>query len=66
MTDETKHPSVPRTERGRGASWTLEEAWELCKGKCGADPWCRVCMKEKERLHEESLNRRAQADDKER
>lgn len=65
MTDETKHSALPGPERRRSASWTLEEAWENCKGQCGADPWCQVCLKEKKRLHEEELNRKAQTDDKE-
>jgi len=66
MKEQTENPHDPRPKGKPAGSWTLEEAWEFCKGQCGADPWCRACMKEKERLHEESLNRRAQADDKER
>jgi hypothetical protein len=65
MTDATKHPPVHALGRRKAASWTLDEAWENCKGQCGADPWCQVCMKEKERLHEEALNRKRQSDDKE-
>ena len=65
MKDETKHLPLPGPERKKAASWTLEEAWEHCRGQCGADAWCQVCMKEKERLHEEALNRQRQSDDKE-
>jgi hypothetical protein len=42
----------------------LDDDWEYCKGQCGADPWCRECMREKERLHEERLNRQGRSDDK--
>lgn len=65
MSDHTKQSSGQGSERQKTAPWTLEEAWENCKGQCGTDPWCQVCMKEKERLHEEELNRKRQADDKE-
>ena len=41
-----------------------DELWENCKGQCGADPWCRECMREKERLHKERLNRERRSDDK--
>jgi hypothetical protein len=64
MTDETKDPEVPGRARRKAASWTLEEAWENCRGQCGADPWCQMCMREKERLHEEWLNREGRTDDK--
>ena len=65
MKDETKLSAGKREERAQAPSWTLEEAWENCTGQCGADPWCRVCLKEKNRLHEEELNRKARTDDKE-
>ena len=66
MKEGTKDRPGPEAERQKAGAWTLDEAWESCTGQCGADPWCRVCMKEKERLHEEELNRRRRADDKER
>ncbi len=65
MADESKQHPLPVPERKKASSWTLEEAWENCKGQCGSEPWCQVCMKEKERRHEEELNRKRQADDKE-
>jgi len=63
MDKKTKHSPLRRPERKQAVSWTLEEAWDNCTGQCGADPWCSVCMREKERLHEEELNRRSQAVD---
>lgn len=59
-----KDAPMPGPRRKNTASWTLDEAWENCKGQCGADPWCQVCLREKQRLHEEELNRQRQADDK--
>jgi hypothetical protein len=64
MKDEMKQP--PATGRGQADAsvWTLEEAWENCTGQCGADPWCGVCLREKERLHKEGLNRERESVDK--
>ena len=47
-------------EKQQGA----DEPWENCKGQCGNTPWCRECIREKERLHEERLNRQGRSDDK--
>ncbi len=33
-----------------------DENGEICTGQCGYQPFCRDCMKEKERLEKERLN----------
>lgn len=41
-----------------------DELWENCKGQCGFSPWCRDCLLQKEKLHEERLNQQRRSDDK--
>ena len=64
MKEETAAPALPEQETSEERKRRLDEIWENCTGQCGADPWCRDCMREKKRLHEEWLNREGQTDDK--
>ncbi len=67
MTIEEKaaDPALPEHQATEEKPPGADESWENCKGQCGADPWCRECIREKERLHEEWLNRQRRSDDKE-
>jgi len=40
-----------------------DEPWENCKGQCGCTPWCRDCLLQKKKKHEEKLNREGLSDD---
>ena len=63
MKEETEGPALPDRETGEERTRRLDEIWENCTGQCGADPWCSECMREKERLHKEWLNREGRTDD---
>lgn len=62
--EKTVDPALRDQKTGEEKQRVPDELWENCKGQCGADPWCRECMREKERLHEERLNRQGRSDDK--
>jgi len=64
MKEKTPEPALPEQKANEERERRLDEIWENCKGQCGADPWCMECMREKERLHEERLNRQGRSDDK--
>jgi hypothetical protein len=64
MMEKKEKPLAQEQQSARETSSVLDDHWENCKGQCGADPWCRECMREKERLHEERLNRQGRSDDK--
>jgi len=54
MTEETAAPALPEQETSEERKRRLDEIWENCTGQCGADPWCRECMREKERLQKKN------------
>jgi len=65
MKEKTAEPALPEQTTNEERKRRLDEIWENCTGQCGADTWCRECMREKKRLHEEGLNRQGPSDDKE-
>jgi hypothetical protein len=64
MKEKKEQPLAQEQQPARETPSVLDDDWENCKGQCGSDPWCRECMREKERLHEERLNRQGRSDDK--
>ncbi len=62
--EKTADPALPEPRATKEKQQGADEPWENCKGQCGTTPWCRECMREKERLHEERLNRQGRSDDK--
>jgi len=64
MKEKKEQPLAQEQQSARETLSVLDDDWENCKGQCGADPWCRECVREKERLHEERLNRQGRSDDK--
>jgi hypothetical protein len=65
MKEKTAAPALPEKKTTEKERQGPDEIWENCRGQCGTDIWCRECMLEKDRLHEEWLNRARQTDDKE-
>jgi len=63
MNEETEGPTLLEKETSEKRKRRLDEIWENCTGQCGADPWCSECMREKERLQKEWLNREGRTDD---
>jgi hypothetical protein len=64
MKEKKEQPLAQEQQSAGETPSVLDDDWENCKGQCGAYPWCRECMREKERLHEERLNRQGRSDDK--
>jgi hypothetical protein len=63
MIMKEKTAQSPVSEQEENAMVT-DDLWENCKGQCGTTHWCRDCMREKEKLLEEKLNRERRSDDK--
>jgi len=62
--EKTAEPALPEKKTKEGKRRGADEIWEYCKGQCGADPWCMECMRNREKLQEEWLNRQGRSDDK--
>jgi hypothetical protein len=64
MKEQTEDPAILDQKKAEETLHVPDETWENCKGQCGNTPWCRDCQLEKEKLHEERLNRQGRSDDK--
>lgn len=64
MKENMVDPALPEKKTTGERQQGPDEIWEYCTGQCGADPWCSKCMRDRERLQEEWLNREGQTDDK--
>ncbi len=64
LQEKTEEPTLRDQKTGEENQQVPDELWENCKGQCGTTPWCRDCQLEKEKLHEERLNRQGRSDDK--
>jgi len=64
MKEKTAAPALHDQITGEKKLRVPDELWENCKGQCGTTPWCRDCQLEKDKLHEEQLNREGRSDDK--
>jgi hypothetical protein len=62
--EKTADPALPDQKTGEEKQRVPDELWENCRGQCGFTPWCRECQLEKEKLHQEWLNRQGRSDDK--
>jgi hypothetical protein len=64
LEEETEESTLRDQKTGEENQEVPDELWENCKGQCGTTPWCRDCQLEKEKMHEEMLNRQGRSDDK--
>jgi hypothetical protein len=64
LEEETEESTLRDQKTGEENQEVPDELWENCKGQCGTTPWCRDCQLEKEKMHEERLNRQGRSDDK--
>jgi hypothetical protein len=64
MKEKKEQSPVSEQKPAKENTLVTDDLWENCKGQCGTTPWCRDCMREKEKLLEEKLNRERRSDDK--
>jgi len=64
MKEQTAETAIRDQKNAEETLRVPDEPWENCKGQCGTTPWCKECQLEKEKLHEERLNRQGRSDDK--
>ena len=63
LEEKTADTALPEQETMEDKQRVPDELWENCKGQCGCNPWCRDCLLQKEKLHEERLNQQGRSDD---
>jgi hypothetical protein len=62
--EKKEQPLLQEHESAKEIPLVLDDNGEICKGQCGTTHLCRDCQLEKDRLHEEKLNRKGRSDDK--